>query len=181
MLEGWLGWPGGDSEWATSEETVRRVAWLRAGLHFAGFQLVLMWAVLSRTRLALLGGRSALLAGAATAWLVLRHPLRTLGPLALLLAVELALLVGLGLAAAAVQRGFAPDSGLARVAVLGALGLAALALREVLQGARYAAACEASRGLVGALQPRDPWAERVGGPGGPQYTIGDQDEFSVSL
>jgi len=61
-----------------------------------------------------------------------------------------------------------------------AVTVVTLLLRQIFDGARYAVAMKVSARLV---RPKhlDPWKHRIGGPGGPQYPISDEDEFSVSM
>ena len=73
-----------------------------------------------------------------------------------------------------------PDSGWKSILVLFALSQLSLLWGQVLFGARYAAAVRVCRGLVRASAAPDPFADRVGGPGGPQYPIDDSDEYGVS-
>jgi hypothetical protein len=182
VLEGWLGWPGGSAEFAESERTVVRLGWAQDGLYWAGLSGVLMWAMFTRTRMVLQNTRSVVVAGAATFWLLLRHPLRTLRPMLLLSLVELSLMLLLGYLLRWSQSGLdgAASSGRVAFLIVAAISLLALALREVLHGARYAAALGVSRRLVRPLG-NDPWRDRVGGPGGPQYPLADGDEFSVVM
>lgn len=177
VIQGWFEVPKGDRglESLDSEATQKWMGWLQAGVHFVGFALLLAWATFVRTRLAMHDGRSALKAGLLSAWTLLRHPLRTLTPLALLWLTEV-LIVSLALGAFVqwLEHGLIerPSAGL-----VGAMGLAsflALAVREVLRGARYHAAVKVSQTIVRRpkKQEEDPW-ESIGGPGGPQYPVGD--------
>ncbi len=182
VLEGWFALPTADTAQVGSEGTALWIEWGQAALHFVLFGLVLAWALLTRTRMALQGRRSALLTGLATLWTLIRHPYRTLAPLLSIFLIE-ALLVtaGLGAAARALDGGLAEDGAAWRVIALAACSLIALTISAVLMGARYAASVESLRALVQPIPRPDPWQHRVGGPGGPQYPIGDQDEFSVSM
>lgn len=185
VLEGWMGWPDGKAEFAESERTVVRLGWAQDGLYWSGLSLVLLWAMFTRTRMVLQNSRSVLVAGSATFWLLLRHPLRTLRPMLLLWLVELALMLALGYLLRWSQSGLdglAGTDSTGRIAFLtvAALSFLALALREILHGARYAAALGVSRRLVRPLA-NDPWRDRVGGPGGPQYPLEGGDEFSVVM
>jgi len=66
------------------------------------------------------------------------------------------------------------------IALLFALGQLAMIIQTIVRAARYKAAVLVSRRLVQPLALRDPWAKRVGGPGGPQYPIGESDEYGIS-
>jgi hypothetical protein len=184
VTHGWFGVPMGDRklESLDSEATQKWLGWLQAGVHFAGFALLLAWATFVRTRLAMHDGRSALKAGFLSAWTLVRHPLRTLTPLVLLWLTE-ALIASLALGALVqwLERGLIerPSAGL-----IGAMALAsflALAVREVLRGARYHAAVKVSQTIVRRPKKQeDPW-QSIGGPGGPQYPVGDDGESYVPM
>jgi len=175
------GWPGGKTELSESERSVVWLEWARHAVHLVGFALVVAWAIFVRTRIVLQNANSVVVAGAKTLWLIVRHPFAFLGPLALLTAFEFLLLLGLGGAAKLVQSGLAADGSLWRIVGLFALSGLALALREILDGARYAAALEASRGYVRPTAI-DPWSDRIGGPGGPQYPLGTaDDDYSIAV
>ena len=178
VLHGQFGVPLGDRKLETldSELTQKWLIWLQAGVHFVGFALLLAWATYVRTRLAMHDGRSALKAGLLSAWTLIRHPLRTLTPLGLLWLTEV-LVVSLALGAFVqwLEQGLLerPSAGL-----VGAMALASflgLAVREVLRGARYHSAVKVSQTIVRRpkKQQEDPW-QSIGGPGGPQYPVGDE-------
>ncbi len=170
----------GDLEVLHSEWSAVSIGWIQAGVHALFFALVFAWGDYTRTRLALNDTRSALWAGIQSWVLLLRHPLRTLRPLALIFALELALVSLLGTASWSVNVGLGPESSWRGVALLFLLGQAALLWQAISRGARYAAAVQVSRALVAPIV-RDPWAARVGGPGGPQYPIDDTEEYGVSI
>ena len=185
VLEGWMGWPRGNEEFAHSELTVVRLGWAQDALYWAGISLVLLWAMFTRTRMVLQNSRSVFVAGSATFWLLLRHPIRTLRPMLLLTVLETGLLFMLGYLLRWSQGGLdglAGTDSTGRIAFLTLclLSFAGLALREILHGARYAAALGVSRRLVRPVG-NDPWRDNVGGPGGPQYPLEDGDEFSVVM
>jgi hypothetical protein len=175
-----LGVEDGELEVLTSERTVVWRAWFQAGLYFLLFRLVLAWAIYTRTRLALQAGRSAVWAGLCSVFTLLRRPLRTLVPLVLLFVLELAVLLVLAVFAGRIETSLGADSGSWHVVALGGLNVAAILVRAVIWGAQYAAAVEVSRQVVPPVSRPDPWRDRVGPPGGPQYPIGG-DEYGVSL
>jgi hypothetical protein len=185
VLEGWLGLSKGDGgymEALDSEFTVRALGWGQAGLHVLGVALLLAWATYVRTRLALHDSRSVLKAGLLTVWTLVRHPLRTLTPLVLLALVQV-LVVSLALGAFRkwLEGGLLarPSTGL--VFAMAIVSFVALALREVLRGARYHAAVKVSQTIVRPPQRvPDPW-KSIGGPGGPQYPVGDGGEEYVAM
>jgi hypothetical protein len=170
----------GNLEVMRSEWSALLVGWFQVGLHALLFALVLAWGDYTRTRLALNDTRSALWAGILTLFLLLCRPLHLLRPLVLLLALEVAVVAGLGKLSWSVNTGLGPDSGWGSVALLFVLGQLALIFQGIARGARYAAAVQVSRALVAPVI-RDPWGERVGGPGGPQYPIDDTGEYGVSI
>ena len=53
-------------------------------------------------------------------------------------------------------------------------------LRAVVRGAHIHAAVQVSRHVIEPPSRPDPWRNRVGGPGGPQYPIGG-DDYGVSI
>ena len=120
-------------------------------------------------------------AGLCTGFLILLHPVRTLRPFALLLAVEIAVVAGLGAFSWQTNTGIGPESTWSSVALLLVLGQLALVWQTISRAARYSAAVQVSRQLVAPLAQPDPWASRVGGPGGPQYPIDDSDDYGVSI
>ena len=76
-----------------SERQVAQLTWIRDGLAALGFAKVLVWAIYTRTRLALRDGSSVIAAGIASTFLMVRHPIQTLRPLLFLLLVEVAFVV----------------------------------------------------------------------------------------
>lgn len=160
-----------------SEFTARLAGWSQAGVHFLGFALLLAWATYVRTRMAMHDARSVLKAGVLSAWTVLLHPLRTLTPLGLLFLTEV-LLVSLLLGGFVqwLEGGLVERPSLGLVAAMGLVSWLALAVREVLRGARYHAAVKVSQTVVRRPKEReDPW-QSIGGPGGPQYPVEDDGE-----
>lgn len=139
-----------------------------------------VWATYTRARLALLNSRSVFVAGSATFWMLVRHPFRTWRPMIALFLLNVAVVAILGFVSRDVDADLGPNSGWKTILVLFALGQVALLVRSALMGARYAAAVAVCRSLVRMADEPDPFADRVGGPGGPQYPIDDSDEYGVS-
>ncbi len=164
-----------------SELSVARLEWLQSGLYALGFTLLLAWGDYTRTRLALHGTRSALWAGIATGFLILRHPVQTLRPLLFLFAVEAFFVIGLGAASWDANAEIGPATTWKALVSLALLGQLALLWQTISRGARYFATVHVSRRLVAPLPKPDPWARRIGGPGGPQYPIDDTDDYGVSI
>lgn len=181
VLEGWMGWPQGDPEFARSELTVRRLDWLQDALYALTFAGLWTWATYARVRIALQSQSSVVIGSLRALGTLLRHPLQALRPLALLFLLDFVALLGFGaLSGPWLQEGLRDDPALWRVVLLFAVAAATLVLRQIFDGARYAAALAVSERVV---RPKrlDPWKHRIGGPGGPQYPISDEDEFSVSM
>lgn len=184
VAEGWFGVAEGDTrrESLGSEKAQKYLAWLQAGVHYIGFALLLAWATYARTRMAMHDGHSALKAGLLSALTLMRHPLRTLTPLGLLWLTE-ALVASLLLGSAGkwLESGLIERPSVGLVGAMGLVSMIALAVREVLRGARYHAALKVSQTIVRQpLRGPDPW-ESIGGPGGPQYPVGDDGETYVSM
>jgi hypothetical protein len=181
VLEDWAGWPDGDPEFATSERQVRRLEWLQHGLHALAFAFLFVWAVYARVRVVLQSQSSVVLASLRTLGLLLRHPIQTLRPMLILFALDFVVVIGLRLLMDLwLQDGLAGDPAAWRVAGLWSGTLLALFVFELFGGARYAAALTVSERVVRPLRP-DPWKDRIGAPGGPQYPISDEDEFQISM
>ncbi len=170
----------GNLEVLSSELTARRVVFAQDGLYAACFAVVLAWGTYTRARMALQDTNSAVWAGVCTWWTLLRHPVRTLTPLAALWFVEAAGLVGVALSARVMQGGLGAPGDWMPVLFLFLFGLLALLLRGIVRGAGYHAALQVSLRVVPPLPRPDPWKDAIGGPGGPQYPIGG-DEYGVSL
>ena len=171
----------GDLEVLISERNAVYVTWAQDGLYGALVALLLVWGDYTRTRLALQDTRSAVWAGLCTWGLIFLHPLRTLRPMAFLFAIEAAVVIALGSLARNADRGLGPESGAGTLLALFMLGQAALLWQGIARGARYHAAAQVSKQLVPPLAQPDPWAGRVGGPGGPQYPIDTTDDYGVSV
>jgi len=173
---------GSSFESVAFETTVIQLGWLRGGLHLVGLSLLLVWADYTRTRLAMHDARSAFIAGLSTLFTLLRHPIRCLRPMLLLLAIELVLLTVLGFISDGMESGLDADTGRWTILVIGGCSLLAVMCGKVLRGARYAAALQVSRGVVQPMPGPNPWSQTIGGPGGPQYPIvGGEDDYGVSL
>ena len=182
LVAGFLfGAPGGETEVLTSEWTAVWLGWLQSGTYALSFALLLTWGDYTRTRLALQDTRSAFLAGLSSLALLIAHPLRALRPMALIFAVEVALLWLLAEFSWGVGSGLDEGGSWHDLALLFLLTQLALILRTITRGARYHAAVAVSRALVPPLSRPDPWGARVGGPGGPQYPIDPSDDYGVSL
>jgi hypothetical protein len=162
-----------------SELLARRIQWLQAGAFALGFGLVLAWGVYTRTRLALHDTSSALLAGLASAWTLVAHPFKTMGPLLLLFLCELAVLLAAGVASRFVDDSLLSHASVARILLLHGVAQLALLWRQITRGAHYYAAVHASRAVMPPPKP-DPW-KTIGGPGGPQYPVDGGDEYGVAL
>jgi hypothetical protein len=171
----------GDLEVLASETAALRVQWFQEGVYALGVALVLVWGDYTRTRLALQDTRSALWAGLCTWGLFVAHPFKVLRPFLILFVLEAGMLFVLGRVAKSFDRGIGPETGAGTLWALFALGQGALLLRSLLRGARYHAAAQVSKMLVPPLAQPDPWATRVGGPGGPQYPIDLTDDYGVSI
>jgi hypothetical protein len=170
----------GDLEVLASERSAVVLGWIQDGGYACLVALLFAWGDYTRTRLALQDTRSALWAGLCTWGLLLVHPLRMLRPMLLLFALEVGVVLLLGRLALGVDRELGGHSGPLALIVLVGLGELALVWRGISRGARYHAAAQVSRRLVPPLAQPDPWASRVGGPGGPQYPIDVTDDYGVS-
>ena len=170
----------GRLETMDSELHALQVGWAQDGLFALGFALILIWAVYTRTRLALFGRFSALSAGWSTFWSILFHPLKTLRPMLGIFLVEALFLAALGIASGWFDQGLLEQPTLGRIAVLHLVGQLGLMVRQITRGASYHAAVEVCRGLYPPAEHSDPW-KTIGGPGGPQYPVDDDDEYGVAL
>lgn len=185
VLGRWQGIP--ESDWARletlpSERAALILNWTRDGVHALGFALILVWGTYTRTRMALLDGTSALKAGFLTAGAMLWHPLKTLGPMLSLFGLEI-LVVGIGLGRFSVwlEEGLSVKPSLGLVGAMGLVGVFALAVREILRGARYHSAVKVSQAIVRRpAKGPDPWRS-IGGPGGPQYPVDDLGDEYVAM
>ena len=181
VQEDWMGWRDGDPENARSELAVRRLVWLQHGTHALLFAFLFVWATYARVRIVLQSQASAVAASLRTLLLLLRHPIQTFRPLAILFALDFLVLLGLGLLVDLwLQAGLADNPSGWRVGLIWSLSILVLLVRELFDGARYAAALGVSERVVRPLRP-DPWKDRIGAPGGPQYPISDEDEFQISM
>jgi len=176
--EGIFGQAAGDTrqESLDSEFTVRLMGWIQAGVHFAGFALLLAWATYLRAILAMHDTRSVLKAGGLTAKVILRRPLRTLTPLGMLWLVEVGVAsLALGALVQRLESGLIsrPSGGV--VFMMGLVSVMALAVREIVRGARYHCAVKVTQTIPLPPIGPDPWAS-IGGPGGPQYPVGTDGE-----
>jgi len=182
VLGRWLGVPEGDYsslETLDSEATVRNLGWVQDGLFAALFALVSSWSLYARTRLALHDTKSALWSGLCTVATIFRNPIRTLRPLALLFLVDLGLVFVCGRMLSGFEGELGPETGLTTIVAIFAIGRFAVAMRHLTRGARYYAAVHVSREVVRPIAKPDPWKESIGGPGGPRYPLGEDDEFAA--
>lgn len=173
----------GKLETLESELTVARLGWLQDGLAALGFALVLVWGVYTRTRIVQRDGRSALGAGIATFWVLLRHPIQSLRPLLLLYVVQLVVVVVAGGRIVQHINGRASEEPrLEHVVALLAVAQIAALWRHMTRGAIYVAAARVSSYLVPPHKKKgNPW-QTIGAPGGPQYPVGgDEDDYHVAL
>ena len=142
---------------------------------------MLVWADYTRTRMALHDGSSAVWAGLCSAFLMVLHPVRMIRPMALILALEVAVVVSLGAWAWDLNTGVGSESTWTSIAYLFVVGQGALLWQAISRAARYSAAVQVTHMLVAPLAQPDPWASRIGGPGGPQYPVDDTDDYGVSI
>lgn len=172
----------GKLETLRSERQVRNLGWIQDGMFAIAFAKVMVWATYTRTRMALRDGRSAIAAAVATAFLMMRHPIQTFRPLLLLLILEALIVVGIcGWWMGTVQTRFEADPNGWHVSAMFGIGTLALIWRQITRGARYHAAGRVSQALVLPTERRpDPWAQAIGGPGGPQYPVAD-DDYHVTV
>jgi hypothetical protein len=168
-------------EGVTSEWTAVYITWVQAGLFAVLLALLFAWGDYTRTRMALHDGRSAIWAGLCTLFLLIVHPVRTLRPFAILLLVEILVVTLVGSLSWSINAELGPDSTWGSVVTLFALGQVALVWQTITRAARYSAAVQVSQTLVAPLSQPDPWASRIGGPGGPQYPIDETDDYGVSI
>lgn len=150
------------------------------------FALTLTWADYTRTRLALQDTYSAIWGGLQTFFTMLRHPIKTLRPLILLLLIEALVIVCFASLISYVEGGLdvvegeAP-AGVGRVWMIALISQAVLMWRCIIRGARYHATAFVSQEIVRPLSRPDPWRESIGGPGGPRYPLEEGDEYGVAL
>ncbi len=181
VLEIALGIEGADLEAFTSERAVVWLGWGQSAFHALFIALIFAWGDYTRTRLAMHNTRSTLWAGMCTWGLFLRHPVRTLRPLALILLVEGVIVFGLARLSWGMNLGLDAESAGRHVWMLFVVGQLVLIWQTISRAARYAAAVEVTRALVPPIEEPDPYGNRIGGPGGPQYPIDDSDEYGVSI
>ena len=134
----------------TSEKSAVALRIVQDSLYALGVALCLCCADYARLRIACRDARSACGAWIAAASMVLRAPLRTLSPFALLFAVEVLVLAAAGALSSTLEAGIDTNrAGLRSVSVLALVTALVLALRCVLRGARYQAAAGIVREEVG--------------------------------
>ncbi len=184
VLGRWLGVPQSDYsslESLDSEALVRQIGWAQDGLFALLFSLVSAGSLYARTRIALHDTNSALWAWLCTIATIFRNPIRTLRPLALIFLIDLAVVFCCGRALSGLQEGLDAETGVATIAIIFGVGRLAVAARHLTRGARYYAAAYVSRDLVRPISKPDPWKESIGGPGGPRYPLGEDDEFAAMV
>jgi hypothetical protein len=113
--------------------------------------------------------------------MIFRNPIRTLRPLALIFLVDLAVIFCCGQALSGLEDGLDSETGVATIAIIFGIGRLAVAARHLTRGARYYAAAYVSRDIVRPIAKPDPWKESIGGPGGPRYPLGEDDEFATMV
>ena len=116
-------------------------------------------------------------------FLLLRHPIQTLRPLFLLLLVEAAVVVwGAGVLMDLVEARAIDRPRIEHVVALFGIVQGAALWRHLTSGAKYIAAARVSLHLVPPHKKKgNPW-QTIGGPGGPQYPVGDsEDEYHVAM
>lgn len=173
----------GKLESLESELEVARLGWAQDGLAALGFALVLALGAYTRTRIAQRDGRSALGAGLATVFVVLRHPIQTLRPLALLLLVEAAVVVfAAGRLVEHIDSRAFERPRIEHVVALFAVAQVAALWRHLTRGALYFATARVSEHLVPPHKKKgNPW-QTIGGPGGPQYPVDvAADDYHVAM
>ncbi|MEZ6016037.1 MAG: hypothetical protein R3F49_13035 [Planctomycetota bacterium] len=173
----------GKLETLPSELLVARLGWAQDGLAALGFALVLVWGVYTRTRIAQRDARTAFGAGVATFFVMLRHPIQTLRPLLLLYGVQvLIVVVAAGRVVDNINERALAAPRLEHVVALLAVAQVAALWRHMNRGATYLAAARVSSYLVPPHKKKgNPW-QSIGGPGGPQYPVGnDEDDYHVAL
>jgi len=190
VLGSWLGVPAKDHSELESLDSEGTFFAIRAGqsaVFALLFALTLTWADYTRTRLALQDTHSAIWSGLQTFFTMLRHPIRTLRPMLILLLAEALVVFAFAWGVQWLEQGFLsvdgeiPTAGPMRVWVIGILSQFALMWRAIIRGARYHATARVSHEIVRPLSRPDPWRESIGGPGGPRYPLEEGDEYGVAL
>jgi len=171
----------GGLEEVASEWTAVSITWVRDGAFALAFALVMVWGDYTRTRLALHNGRSTLWAGLCSWFLLIAHPVRTLRPMGMLLLLEVLVVWIVGRWSWSMNTSLGPDTMWTSIVALFLLGQLAAFWQVVSRAARYSVAVQISHALVAPLSQPDPWASRIGGPGGPQYPIDKTDDYGVSI
>jgi hypothetical protein len=182
-LDWLLGAEGGELERLTSERAALAAVWLQDGAFALAFIGLMIWGDFARTRMAVLDSHSAVVAGWQALCGLVRHPLRHGWVWSQISLMEIVGVLAFTWLSRWVESRVAAGGGMVPLLVLSLLGVACIAWRTIARGARYAAAVYVTRELLG----RGPEAERdslqntIGGPGGPRYPIGGDDEYSVSV
>lgn len=189
ILGSWLEVP--KSDWSSletldSEGTMFAVRASQDALFAILFALTVTWADYTRTRLALQDTYSAIWGGLQTLFIMLRHPIKTLRPLVLLLFFEALVIFSLAALVGWVEGGFEvvegeEVAGTGRVWMIALISQFALMWRIIIRGSRYHATSIVSQEIVRPLSRPDPWRASIGGPGGPRYPLEEGDEYGVAL
>ena len=184
VLARWFDVPESDYsslETLDSEALVRRLGWVQDGLFALLFSLTSAGSLYARTRIALHDTNSALWAGLCTIAMIFRSPVRTRRPLALIFLIDLVVVYCCGQALSSFEEGLNSETGVVTIAIIFGIGRLAVAARHLTRGARYYAAAYVSREIVRPISKPDPWKESIGGPGGPRYPLGEDDEFAAMV
>jgi len=169
-------------EGLADEYTARKVVWIQDGLHALLMALLLTWAIYTRTRMALHDATSSVWAGLCTFFTMLRHPIKTLRPMVLLLVCEAVVVLLASAVHGWMEESLGPDSSWKSVTMIFTVSMAVLIISEIIHAARYQAAILVSRSVIGPIARPDPWKHSIGAPGGPQYPIIEgNDEYGVAL
>jgi len=167
-----------------SEMTAFTLRGVQDLLYLILFGLIMTWGDYTRTRLALQDTYSAIWAGILTFFTMLRHPVKMLRPMIVLLVAEVAVIFLIAWLVRWIDEGFLDGetvAGTGRVWLVMTLGQLVLMWRWVIRGARYHAAAAVSHEIVRPLSRPDPWKESIGGPGGPRYPLEEGDEYGVAM
>lgn len=194
FLFGWpfqkvvLGWICGlpASDWPhlqgfDSEASAVWIVWIQEGAFAVVFGLVLAWGIYTRTLVAVQNSRSVIATSLIAAGAMIRHPLATLRPLFLLFGLELLLIAIIGgITVSLLDDRLAEHASLATVIWTFVVGQMALMWREATRGAFYYSAVQISQDVIPESARSMPW-ESIGGPGGPQYPVGGDDDYIVQV
>jgi hypothetical protein len=168
-------------ETLASERNARYLLWAQDGLFALTIGLVFVWGVYARARMAVHDASSALWSGVCSFFLMLRHPFKTLTPMAILFVAQALVVVLALLGARLVERGLGAESSYGQILALFAVtSIFPLWWANVTRGARYYVAMRVIREISPATRGADRWQAAIGGPGGPRYPL-EGDEYGVSI